>query len=443
MYDDFKKTLVKPIDFLGYTDFSARATVLGIMQEGKGSVPAVTGPANIEVILDRTPFYAEAGGQLADQGEILSDDGAVLEVDDVQKPIKDLIVHQCRLTEGTLVVGTQVNANIDLNRRGAIARSHTATHMVHKALREELGPQATQRGSEDAPNRLRFDFQWSSAPSKQVMSAVEARVNDRLRDNLAVTTKEMKFDDAIALGAMHLFGEKYGDIVRVVSIGEDGWSRELCGGTHVDHVGKIGAINIMSEASVGSGVRRVDAVVGAGAYEYNAREHALVSQLSDKLNARPDELAERVNTLLAKLKESDRRLAAMYEDQLAAMVPQLVEDTRNSAASVKVAVRNVGHFGSFDALRKIVLDVRARLGEDAPVVVALAGVSADDKTMVAVATNAAARDLGIKAGDLVRGASKMLGGGGGGKPDFAQGGGTDASKIDEALKALEAQAVKG
>ena len=223
VYDDFKKTLLQPIDFLGYTDMSARAKVLGIMQEGKGSVPAVTGPANIEVILDRTPFYAQAGGQLADQGEILSDDGAVLEVDDVQKPIKDLIVHQCRLTEGTLVVGAEVNANIDLERRGAIARSHTATHMVHKALREELGPQATQRGSEDAPNRLRFDFQWSSAPSKDAMNAVEARVNEKLRENLAVTTQEMKFDDAIALGAMHLFGEKYGDIVRVVSIGEDGW----------------------------------------------------------------------------------------------------------------------------------------------------------------------------------------------------------------------------
>ena len=355
----------------------------------------------------------------------------------------DFIVHQCRLTEGTLVVGTQVNANIDLNRRGAIARSHTATHMVHKALREELGPQATQRGSEDAPNRLRFDFQWSSAPSKDVMNTVEARVNEKLRENLAVTTQEMKFDDAIALGAMHLFGEKYGDIVRVVSIGEDGWSRELCGGTHIDHVGKIGAINIMSEASVGSGVRRVDAVVGAGAYEYNAREHALVSQLSDKLNARPDELAERVNALLTKLKESDRRLAAMYEGQLAAAVPQLVQDANASAASVKVAAKNVGHFGSFDALRKTVMDVRARLGEDAPVVVALAGVSAEDKPMVAVATNAAARDLGIKAGDLVRGASKMLGGGGGGKPDFAQGGGADASKIDEALEALKAQAMKG
>ena len=156
----------------------------------------------------------------------------------MQKPIKDLIVHQCRLTEGTLVVGAEVNANIDLERRGAIARSHTATHMVHKALREELGPQATQRGSEDAPNRLRFDFQWSSAPSKDAMNAVEARVNEKLRENLAVTTQEMKFDDAIALGAMHLFGEKYGDIVRVVSIGEDGWSRELCGGTHIDHVAR-------------------------------------------------------------------------------------------------------------------------------------------------------------------------------------------------------------
>ena len=443
VYDDFKKTLLKPIDFLGYTDMSARAKVLGIMQEGKGSVPAVTGPATVEVILDRTPFYAEAGGQLADQGEILSDDGAVLEVDDVQKPIKDLIVHQCRLTEGTLVVGAEVNANIDLARRGAIARSHTATHMVHKALREELGPQATQRGSEDAPNRLRFDFQWSSAPTKQVMSAVEERVNDRLRDNLVVTTKEMKFDDAIALGAMHLFGEKYGDIVRVVSIGEDGWSRELCGGTHVDHVGKIGAINIMSESSIGSGVRRVDAVVGAGAYEFNAREHALVSQLSDKLNARPDELAERVNALLAKLKESDRRLAAMYEGQLAAAVPELVKNAEASTAPVKVAAKNVGHFGSFDALRKTVLDVRSRLGEESPVVVALAGVSADDKPMVAVATNEAARKLDIKAGDLVGGASKILGGGGGGKPDFAQGGGADASKLDEAVSALEREALKG
>ena len=242
---------------------------------------------------------------------------------------------------------------------------------------------------------------------------------------------------------MHLFGEKYGDVVRVVSIGEDGWSRELCGGTHIDHVGKIGAINIMSEASIGSGVRRVDAVVGESAYEFNAREHALVSQLSDMVNARPDELADRVNALLAKLKESDRRLAAMYESQLSASVPVLVAETKASQAPVKVAAKNVEHFGSFDALRKTVLDVRGQLGEENPVVVALSGVNEEGKPMVAVATNEAARKQGIKAGDLVRGASKILGGGGGGKPDFAQGGGVDATKIDEALEALVHQAMKG
>lgn len=203
--------------------------------------------------------------------------------------------------------------------------------------------------------------------------------------------------------------------------------------------GKIGAINIMSEASIGSGVRRVDAVVGESAYEFNAREHALVSQLSDMVNARPDELADRVNALLARLKESDRRLATMYESQLAASVPALVSETKASQAPVKVAAKNVEHFGSFDALRKTVLDVRGQLGEEFPVVVALAGVNEEGKPMVAVATNEAARKQGIKAGDLVRGASKILGGGGGGKPDFAQGGGADATKINEALEALANQ----
>ena len=439
IYDDFKKQLAAPQQFLGYSDFSSRSTVLGILTE-QGPVPAVSAPATVEVILDRSPFYAEAGGQLADQGEILSDDGAVLEVDDVQKPVKGLTVHQCRLTEGTLTLDAPVTASIDVDRRGAIARSHTATHMVHKALREELGPQATQRGSEDAPNRLRFDFQWSNAPSKSAIEQVEARVNDRLRDNLAVTTVEMPFNDAIALGAMHLFGEKYGDVVRVVTIGQDGWSRELCGGTHVDHVGKIGAVSILGESSIGTGVRRVDAVVGQGAYEYNAREHALVSQISDSLNARPDELADRISGLIAKLKESDRKLASMYEAQLNSAIGSIVEDAKNSPVNgVVLASRNVGSFGSLDALRKAVTDVRARLGESAPVVVSLAGVGENEKPYLLVATNEAARKSGIKAGDLVRTASKVLGGGGGGKPEFAQGGGQDAGKIDEALAGLAAQ----
>ena len=436
VYDEIRKSLSAPQEFVGYTTFSTRSTVLGIVKEGEGAVPVATAPCNVEVILDKTPFYAEAGGQLADQGQILTDDGAVLEVDDVQKPIKGLTVHRCRLVEGRLLAGAQVSASIDMNRRGAIARAHTATHMVHKALREELGPQATQRGSEDAPNRLRFDFQWGSAPSRDAMNAVEARVNEKLRENLSVTTQEMKYDDAIALGAMHLFGEKYGDVVRVVSIGQDGWSRELCGGTHVSNVGVIGQVTILSEASVGTGTRRVDALVGKSAYEYNAREHALVSQLSDSLNARPDELQDRIAKLIQRLKDSDSKLAALYERELAAKADDYVEQARTSADPVVVVAENVGAFGSNDALRKTAMTIRQRIGDDKPVVVALAGVTEAGSPSLVVATNDAARTKGIKAGDLVRTASKVLGGGGGGKPDFAQGGGQDATKIGAALDQL-------
>ena len=198
-------------------------------------------------------------------------------------------------------------------------------------------------------------------------------------------------------------------------------------------------VTILSESSIGSGVRRIDALCGEAAYEYGAREHTLVAQLADMVNARPDELAERLESLLNKMKDSDRKLVAVYESQLADSVPALIESAKASAGSVKLAVKNVGNFGSFETLRKTVLDVRSRLGEDLPAVVVLSGVNEDDKPMVAVATNEAARGLGAKAGDLVRTASKVLGGGGGGKPDFAQGGGTDASKIDEALEAVKAQ----
>ena len=441
VYDDIKKALEKPIDFLGYTDFSSRSNVLAIVEAGKGSVKSVTAPANVEVILDRTPFYAERGGQIADQGEIISDDGAILEVDDVQRPIKDLIVHSCRLTEGTLSVGAPVNTNIDQVRRAALARSHTATHTLHKALREELGPQATQRGSVVDPDRLRFDFQWQKAVDKDALRRVEARVNERIREDLQVVPKEMPIDDAFKLGAMHLFGEKYGDVVRVVEIG-DGWSRELCGGTHAKSTGKIGMVTILSESSIGSGVRRIDALCGEAAYEYGAREHTLVAQLADMVNARPDELAERLESLLNKMKDSDRKLAAVYESQLNESIPSLVEACKQSDAKIKLVVKNVGNFGSFDVLRKTVLDVRSRLSEDYPVVVALAGVNEEDRPMVAIATNNAARELGAKAGDLVRTASKVLGGGGGGKPDFAQGGGTDASKIDDALESVKNEVAK-
>ncbi|KFI46776.1 alanyl-tRNA synthetase [Bifidobacterium bohemicum] len=443
VYDDFKKTLDAPIDFTGYREYSSRAKVLGIFVEGEGSVQSAEGPKNVEIVLDRTPFYAEKGGQLADEGEILSDDGAVVEVDDVQTPIKELTVHSCRLSEGVLRVGDEVSASIDVERRRALGRSHTATHMLHKALREVLGDQATQRGSLVAPDYLHFDFQWPKALTQEEIAKVEARVVERACDDLPVTMVEMDYRDALKLGAMHLFGEKYGDKVRVVTIGEDAWSRELCGGTHLNATGKVGQFVITSESSIGSGVRRVEAFTGQKAYEFNASQHAAVSQLADELGVRPDEVGERVKALEAKVKESDRRLASLYESQLAGAVPQLVASAEDESVSgLHLASSNVGHFGSFDALRKTVLDVRGRLGEDAPVVVALAGINEDGKPMVAVATNEMARKAGLKAGDLVRVASKILGGGGGGKPDFAQGGGADAGKVDEALSALRQMAVE-
>ncbi|WEV52359.1 alanine--tRNA ligase [Bifidobacterium sp. ESL0704] len=442
VYDDFKKTLDKPIEFLGYKDHSSRSTILGIFEEGKGSVQSIEGPANVEIVLDRTPFYAEQGGQLADEGEMISDDGAVLEIDDVQKPIKDLIVHSCRLTEGKLSVGEKVNATIDEERRRGLARSHTATHMLHKALREVLGEQATQRGSLVAPDYLHFDFQWPAAMTREEIDKVEARVVERACDDLPVTMVEMDYKEAIKLGSMHLFGEKYGDRVRVVTIGEDAWSRELCGGTHLDATGKIGEFVITSESSVGSGVRRIEAFMGKKAYEYNDKQHKTVSSLADELKVRPEELRDRVLSLEAKVKEADQRLNALYESQLEAAVPALIAQAQADAdASVELVASNVGHFGSFDALRKTVMDIRTKIGNKKSAIIALSGVNEQGKPMVAVATNDEARKAGFKAGDLVRVASKVLGGGGGGKPDFAQGGGADASKIDEALKALR-QAVR-
>jgi alanyl-tRNA synthetase len=437
VYDDFKKTLTNPIEFVGYKEHSSRSTVLGIFVEGAGSVTQVEGPANVEIVLDRTPFYAEQGGQLADEGEMISDNGAVLEIDDVQKPIKDLIVQSCRLTEGALSVGEQVNASIDEERRRGLARSHTATHMLHKALREVLGDQATQRGSMVAPDYLHFDFQWPTALTREQIDQVEARVVERVCDDLPVTMEEMGYQEALNLGAMHLFGEKYSDRVRVVTIGEDAWSRELCGGTHLNATGKVGEFVITSESSVGSGVRRIEAFMGKKAYEFNDKQHKTVTGLADEFKVRPEELYDRVLSLEAKVKETDQRLNTLYESQLEAAIPGLVAQAEADTDSVvELVVSNVGHFGSFDALRKTVMDLRSRLGDKKSTIIALSGVSEEGKPMVAVATNDDARKAGFKAGDLVRVASKVLGGGGGGKPDFAQGGGSDASKIDEALKAL-------
>ncbi|MBO3087215.1 alanine--tRNA ligase [Cellulomonas dongxiuzhuiae] len=427
-----------PVTFVGYTDTTARAKVVGLLVDG-APAPAATAPAHVQVVLDVTPFYAEAGGQLADTGTITLENGGIVEVDDVQAPVKGLSVHHGRLVDGTVTLGDQGTATIDTARRRAIARAHTATHMVHKALREELGDSATQAGSENAPSRLRFDFRSGASVPASSLSQIEGRVNERLQDDLEVTDRTMAIDEARALGAMALFGEKYGNQVRVVSIGGD-WSRELCAGTHVRRSGELGLVTLLGESSIGSGVRRVDALVGDSAYGYQAKERALVSQLSGLLGARPDELGDRVSSLLTRVRESEKELAALRQAQVLAAAGQLAAGAEQ-VGTVRVVAHDAGDVAAPDDLRTLALDVRGRLGESSPVVVAVGGV-AKGRPVVVVATNAAAREAGHRAGVLVRTASGVLGGGGGGKDDVAQGGGTDAARLADALAGVVA-AVRG
>jgi len=304
--------------------------------------------------------------------------------------------------------------------------------MIHKALHELVGPDRTQAGSENAPSRIRFDFRSPSAVSASALTEIEERVNVRLTDNLEVTDQLMPISQAREMGAMALFGEKYGDVVRVVSIGDD-WSRELCAGTHVKQTGQLGRVTLLGESSIGSGVRRVDALVGDGAYGFQAKEHALVGQLTGLLNTRAEELPERVGSLVARLKEAEKELAAVRQGQLLAVAGKLAAEAPR-VGDVRVIAHDAGE-AQADDLRALVLDVRSRLGEAEPVVAAAGGVSGG-RPVVVVVTNAAARAAGYKAGDLVRTAAQTLGGGGGGKPDMAQGGGTDPAKLGEALAGI-------
>lgn len=421
-------------EFVGYDRDSEQAVVSGLLIDG-ATVPAVTGPVEFDIILDRTPFYAESGGQLADHGTIAVG-GAIAQVTDVQAPIKGLAVHRAKLGEGTIALGDQAVATLDMARRKAIAKAHTATHMVHRALHEVVSEQATQAGSENSPSRMRFDFRHGKALTAQQNADIEALVNSRLTEDLQVTDAIMDLDQAKAMGAMALFGEKYGNTVRMVSIGDD-WSRELCVGTHVPTTGHIGRVTVLGESSIGSGVRRIDALVGDGSYEFQAREHALVSQLSAILKGRPEELPEKVDALLTRLKDREKEVAALRTELLSSATRDLVQNAQQLGQFTVVAA-DLGETGTADALRSTATDIRAQLGDSVASVVALVGV-ANGRPMLAVATNQTARDRGAKAGALVKLGAGILGGGGGGRDDLAQGGGTDVSKAADALAGIESE----
>ena len=417
-------------EFIGYSTIESEAKVRGLLVDGKSSMSASEGD-EIEVVLDRTPFYAEGGGQLADGGLITLANGTKIQIDDVQAPVPSLSVHRGRVIVGSIEVGNEVHAAIDLERRRAISRAHSATHMVHKAFREILGETATQAGSENSPGRFRFDFPSTGAVPASVLNDVESRVNALLLEDWEVTAEIMSQDEAKKLGAMALFGEKYGDRVRVVSVGD--WARELCGGTHVARTGQLGVVKLLSESSIGAGVRRVEALVGADAYKFLAREHILVSQLTDLIKgAKSEELPERISELINKLKDTEKELGQVRSQQALAQVSGLLENAK-SIGDFKFLAVQIGDGISVDDLRTMALDIKNRLGES---VVALASVSSG-KPVVVVATSDGPRSKGVKAGALVKIASGVLGGGGGGKDDFAQGGGTNPAEIPNALIAIE------
>ena len=411
------------VTFTGYDEVAADATVVGIIANGV-AVPSAAAGTAVEVVLDRTPFYAEGGGQLADNGVISAfgsgaGDNARIEVTDVQSPVPGLIVHRGTVTEGEILVGAEVHAEIDVERRRAISRSHTATHLVHRAFRGLLGESAAQAGSENAPGRFRFDFTALGSVAASVLADAEDEVNEILVNDLEVRAFHTSLADARAMGALALFGEKYGDQVRVVEVGD--YSRELCGGTHVARSGNLGLIKILGESSIGSGVRRVEALVGIDAFRFLATESILVGQLSEQLKARRDELPERISGIVTRLREAERDLDRLRSAQLLGSTAD-VAGSAEDVDGVAFVAHQVPDGVNADGIRKVALDVRGRMPADRPGVVVAVGVS-DGRPTVVVTVNEAGRVHGLRAGVLVLAAAGALGGRGGGKDDVAQGGG--------------------
>lgn len=425
-----------PTDWRAYDTLRTDSRVLGVVDEahpadGDQDDP-VAGPGAVtRVVLDRTPFYAESGGQVADAGE-LSWDGGRAEVLDVQRPVKGLVVHQVRVLEGELRTGTELSAAVDREWRLSACQAHSGTHVVHAALRQVLGPQALQSGSYNRPGYLRLDFAWQGALTPQQRTDIEDVANAAVRADHGVRALYMTLPEARDFGALALFGETYGEQVRVVEIGGE-WSRELCGGTHVRGSSQIGTLALTGESSVGSGSRRVEASVGLEGFRYLARERDLVRQLADLLKTPQDGIVDRVSGMLDRLRDADRELAALRARQTLAAAGDLAAGARDVGGVALVTGAPDGLSGG--DLRGLALDVRGRLGER-PAAVLLAS-AADGKVALVAAVNPAAQQRGVSANDLLKAAAGPVGGRGGGKPDVAQGGGTDPAGIPAALAAVE------
>ena len=415
--------------FCGYDQLDLDSTVLGILVDGESRTSARAGSV-IEVILAQTPLYAESGGQVADKG-MLEGEGFSGTILDVQKPVPGLISHTVEITAGEIAVGKTVHARVDRETRAEGARAHSATHLIHAALRDTLGPHATQAGSLNRPGYLRLDFSWNQALSPSAQEDIGRIANTAVFEDVEVTTRILAVDEAKAQGAMALFGEKYGDVVRMVDIGGP-WSRELCAGTHVARSSQIGAITLIGESSVSSTARRVEALVGQAAVADFSVEKAIMRRLSSLLKTPREELPQRVEDLVAQVKNLERAVAKTQQEASQAVVPSLIAQA--VAGSITHVIATVPGVSSADDLQSIAQGVLSGVG-DKPSVVALTALF-EGRAMVVVAANAAGVAQGAHAGNMVKEASIALGGGGGGKPALAQGGGPNGDQLEQALVGL-------
>jgi len=420
-----------PTDWLAYTSLTTESRVLSLIAGGVG-VPAIDAGEMGEVILDRTPFYAESGGQNADAGQITWDGGRA-EVLDVQRPVRGLVVHQVRVLEGGLTLDLEVEAAVDPEWRLGARQAHSGTHVVHAALREVLGPTALQAGSYNRPGYLRLDFGWHGALSPEQLRNVEVASNRALRADLPVTAQTMSLAEARDFGALALFGETYGEDVRVVEIGGP-WSRELCGGTHVESSSQIGTVVVTSDGSVGAGNRRIEALVGIEGFQYLAKERDVVRQLTDILKAQPDDVPARVQDLIERLRTAEKAAERVKAAQLVGAAGDIAA-TAKDVGGVAYVGHRADNAGGGD-VRTLALDIRGRIPRERPAVVVVIG-TADDKPSAVVAINDAAQARGLNANKLIGLIGEKIGGRGGGKADVAQGGGTDVSAIPAALAAVE------
>ncbi|MGY4099185.1 alanine--tRNA ligase [Nocardia sp. R16R-3T] len=419
-------------EFTGFDELTSEAHVLALIADGV-RVPAATVGQDVEVILDRSPLYAESGGQIADRGTITAQ-GLKLHVNDVQKIAKKLWVHKTTVEQGQITEGDVVLAQADPSWRHGATQGHSGTHMVHAALRQVLGPNAVQAGSLNKPGYLRFDFNWQGQLTEQQKADIETVSNDAVGADFPVNTFVTDLPKAKQMGALALFGENYGDEVRVVEIGGP-FSMELCGGTHVQHSSQIGPITVLGESAIGSGKRRVEAFVGLDSYKYLAKERALLAGVASALKVPSEEVPARVEQLVERLKVAEKELERTKIATVLASAAKFVDEAERVGSVLLVAAAAPEGVAAGD-LRTLATDIRGRFGTD-PAVVVLLG-NADGKVPFVVTVNKSAQDLGFKAGDLVASFGPSISGRGGGKPEMAQGAGSDPSGIEVGLASVRA-----